>query len=431
MKGKATLILIDPQTGEEVRRVEEENLATEALERLLDIPRCGMYSVMDMPTILRNYLPIWKNLLGGIILLGSNVDENKATVSLPDGFIPVGTAGTAYSGTDTKRGSLNENESGEIDGGYRLVWDFGTDKANGEIRCIALTSRIFGNNGFDADSERSANLYCQLRDISTGNYAGVLPVAETTGFFVGSFEPNKYISAKWETDRLVFYRHTMPDPDALLLTDTSRNTDPAPEIAGQTALPFIPYFPWRFFDPERKILYFFQRRISADGSHDTVSYVGVSVEDYGIAASGSYTCDVYGSAAMAVYGGKMYRYRESYIEVMDMSGRVLDTIPVTAGSNGYFYVYDGHLCYGYSIGSAPYHARVGCSGVNGSFGCDGIPLFSTDVKPPYTLFTMRNTANSSVYLLVNSGYIATINNLADPLVKTDKHALKIIYEITN
>ena len=431
MKGKATLILLDPESGEEVQRIEENNMVTKAVERLLDIPRCTMFSIMNMPTILKNYLPIWNNLLGGVMLLGSNIDEDRNTITVPDGFVPIGTAGAPYSGTDTRRGTFNENESGEIDGGYRLVWDFGTDKANGVIRCIALTSRIFGNIGFDADSEWSANVYCQPTFFSTGS-SSLQPLLSANGYFAGNFEPNVYLSMNLDREKLTFIRHTLPDPDALTLTDTVRTSDPSAAAAGaEIELPFIPQMAKRFFDPETMLIYLFSRKISSDGTYDTIYYAGVDPITYEVKLSGSYTDEIYGDIGMAVYRGEIYRHRGSYIEVRTLSGSLLRTIPTTGGTDAYFYVYDGHLCYGYKVNSTPYHARVGCSEKNGLFGIDGIPLYSCDVKPPYTLFTIRTTVSSGVYLAVNAFYAATINNLADPLEKTEMHALKIIYDITN
>lgn len=45
--------------------------------------------------------------------------------------------------SDSTVGTYNENESGIIENGkgYRHVWDFGTDKSNGEISCICLTTK--------------------------------------------------------------------------------------------------------------------------------------------------------------------------------------------------------------------------------------------------------------------------------------------------
>lgn len=35
------------------------------------------------------------------------------------------------------------------------------------------------------------------------------------------------------------------------------------------------------------------------------------------------------------------------------------------------------------------------------------------------------------YLITAADYLATVNNLSEPLVKTSEHTLKITYDITN
>ena len=46
---------------------------------------------------------------------------------------------SAYTGTNTKRGSYNSNESGEITGGFRNVFDWSTSQGNGTIASVCLT----------------------------------------------------------------------------------------------------------------------------------------------------------------------------------------------------------------------------------------------------------------------------------------------------
>ena len=83
-----------------------------------------------------------------IMLFDENIEENPEIIFKPVNVNIVGHAGSAYSGTNVMRGSYNTNESGEIENGYRHVWDFGTDKANGTIKCLSLTSLNGGNNAY-------------------------------------------------------------------------------------------------------------------------------------------------------------------------------------------------------------------------------------------------------------------------------------------
>lgn len=430
MKGKATLILTDAESGEEVKRVEESNMVTDVPTKLLDIPRCGLFTMMNMPQIMNNFLPRYEKLFGGIMLLADNVGENKDIVSPPAGFSPVGTAGGVYSGTDTRRGTLNENECCPIDGGYRLVWDFGTDRANGVIKCIGLTSRVFGNIGFDAEREGSENVMCQPQYFANGTFSTGSPLIAASGVsFISNPEPNVYLGIKVSRTEVTFLRYTLPDPDAVTVSCTPK--DVTEEVAAVVTVPFIGDVNTRFYDPETNMLYLFRRDIIPGTDNDTLSYAGIDVGTFKLKISDSYTAPRYSWFYPAVYRGSIYRHMGDYIEVSDLNGAVKKRIPAAGGNNAYFYVYDGHLCYGFDISNIPYHARLDCAEVNGSCGYEGFPVYSSFIKPPYTLFSTRRLSQNSLHIVIHSGYMATINNLADPLEKTDRHALKIIYEITD
>lgn len=151
LKGKSTIQLFDAKTGKEVKRVENENMITNAISNILNVPLDFTY-YNGFKTIADTVLPIQTVGLAGLLIWDNTIPENADIVVPPANVREVGHAGDAYSGTNEYRGSYNSNESGEIDGGYRHVWDFGTDKANGEIKCLSLTSRSGGNCGYHYDS---------------------------------------------------------------------------------------------------------------------------------------------------------------------------------------------------------------------------------------------------------------------------------------
>ncbi len=150
MQGKAKIQLFDADTGRQVYEAEEKNLVTDAIKNIMSVPPA--YMMMGLPTaqFYGGISPVATALYGGIMLYGQTLTESKSNV-MPDMVNPpplVGHAGGNYSGTNVLRGNYNENESGQIEGGWRHVWDFATDKANGTIRCLALTSKHGGNSGF-------------------------------------------------------------------------------------------------------------------------------------------------------------------------------------------------------------------------------------------------------------------------------------------
>ena len=60
---------------------------------------------------------------------------------------------------------------------------------------------------------------------------------------------------------------------------------------------------------------------------------------------------------------------------------------------------------------------------------------SADIKPPYYAATIMTNLTRiydyNPYLVLAGNYLATINNLSEPIEKTSEHTLKITYDITN
>ena len=159
-KGLAKIELFE--NGKKVQEVVEENMFTNALDNVFNPRR---FLVMNEPEsdLLQNQ-NIKSNALAGVLLYENTIEENANTLYAPLDNPMTGCAGSSYSGADTRRGSFNSNESGFIDPedytkGYRWVFDFGTDKANGKIGCIALTSHHGGDVGYGAN--RCVNAYSQ------------------------------------------------------------------------------------------------------------------------------------------------------------------------------------------------------------------------------------------------------------------------------
>ena len=150
-KGETIIELTDVNTGKkEVHR--DTNMFTNALKYLYTLSgnTYGVHQHCDY------FFPPVKNLgtahaaLGGLLLFDENIDEDEETIFKPDGVDIVGHAGNvSTTSTVSTRGSLNTTES-SIDyekGIYKWVWDFATDKANGTIKCLSLTSGDYGYIG--------------------------------------------------------------------------------------------------------------------------------------------------------------------------------------------------------------------------------------------------------------------------------------------
>ena len=149
MKGHTKIELKDVNTGE-VKVVEEDNMVTSALKRLLFVNPLLANPVADYDST------IIGNLIGGILLFEDAIDEKINTCCVPAGnkMTARGVHGLAYSGVVTECGSFNVNESGlQEDGSVRLVYDFNSSQGNGQISCVSLTSKSGGKMGIGDNIE--------------------------------------------------------------------------------------------------------------------------------------------------------------------------------------------------------------------------------------------------------------------------------------
>ena len=140
IKGRATIQLFDEKTGEVVRELHEENMITNAVDTILNPPdyiEIGIDSDNDRSfNMLRDFAGnIADTAFRGVIVCSDKIPEDGNNMMLPWTNEEIGHAGIANTNTDTSIGTYNANESGRIENGkgYRHVWDFASDKANGEI----------------------------------------------------------------------------------------------------------------------------------------------------------------------------------------------------------------------------------------------------------------------------------------------------------
>ena len=149
-KGQTKIELFE--NGEKVGEVKDSNMMTNMLSKVLNPPRvvAGNVSSRDL---LQGLTPIYNTTLGGLLLYENTIYEDVEAEFSSVSNKCIGHAGGEYSGVQATRGTLNASETGYINKnekwrGYRYVWDFGTDKANGTISCACLTSKWGGNSGY-------------------------------------------------------------------------------------------------------------------------------------------------------------------------------------------------------------------------------------------------------------------------------------------
>ena len=154
LKGKTTFELTDVNTGEgEV--IEDTNMITNGLQDFL--ATYGYFGCDVLSNDKMGASSLWVNALGGLFLFDSRLEENVNNILMPAGVKMVGNGSynISNSGAVTELGSYNTSESGlQSDGSVKFVYDFSTQQANGTIACACLTSKIGGYIGMGNSNEK-------------------------------------------------------------------------------------------------------------------------------------------------------------------------------------------------------------------------------------------------------------------------------------
>lgn len=436
MHGKATLILTDKDTGRVVERREEHNLVTNALSSIFTLPNELGYCTASKPYF-NGYLPMYASILKGLVLFGEAIPENAGSYMLGGKYPFLATAGDNYSGADAMRGSFNENQSCEIENGYRFVWDFAPEKAVGTIRCLALTSHFCGNYGSPAVTA-PADSYFMINPTDLKNGINTqIPIIEannTNKFFLE--KGKRFYSYASGNNSVTIRKFRLPDLLAIKICD---KIEPVIESETQISLGFSPNAGTVFYDSTSERLYFTQSySYSQNGeSFYKVKYAAVNpVTGEKISETADWILTgALGNSGMKaiVFGGKLYMISpENKISVCSLSGTLERTIDFGLNAFYSFLEIDGRLAVDCKLTAAGRRCirfvNEPTTAISHSYN-QYYPIPSTSLTAPYCY--MQNPAGSSVYIAFRTDYLATINNLASPLVKTDRHALQVRYEITN
>ena len=140
-RGEVTIELTDGKGSREI--IKGHNMVTNALNYFYKTAGMTNPSAFN-PATRGNAI---YNLLGGVMLFDTALQESADVVKLPPGVKMIGNGARDIlnSGSPPELGSWNERESGEqVDGSIKLVWDFNNDQANGTIAAVSLSSHFGG-----------------------------------------------------------------------------------------------------------------------------------------------------------------------------------------------------------------------------------------------------------------------------------------------
>ena len=154
LKGTTKIELTNVKTGER-EVIEKDNLVTNAVASALSNPFLWqLRTVYSGSYVSGNILPLCPNLFGGILLYEDAIPEDVNQLYAQSTNKLVGySSNNVNDKTDIMRGSMNLNESGDLEdgSGYRFVFDFTTAQANGTISAVGLTSKFGGMAGFGSE----------------------------------------------------------------------------------------------------------------------------------------------------------------------------------------------------------------------------------------------------------------------------------------
>lgn len=161
IKGHSTIELRNITTGK-VEKYENDNMVTNAIYMFFQEIGAFNPSPYYNSEVFNNLIP---QLLGGLLLLDTPLQENANKIICPSGVKMVGNGSYNVSSGGqegvTELGTWNATESGfTSDGKYMLVWDFSNTQANcaqgQSIACACLTS---ANHGFIGEGNTNSGAY--------------------------------------------------------------------------------------------------------------------------------------------------------------------------------------------------------------------------------------------------------------------------------
>ena len=492
LKGKTKIQLFDAVTGKETACYEKTNMVTDAVARLLNGDRyggingtCPSVSAGNMVT------PVATSALGGIMLWGDNITEDVSNIMPPNSAenTLIGHAGTAYSGDNPLRGSYNGAESGVIEGGYRNVWDFNTDRANGTIKCVTLTSAGGGNSGFrpaydgdgilsspyhfnpsrigttmDNNTQVSGRLVnCTMPKYNSSQLVHFIARLSDGTFFVRQTSPSSNTTS-------AFYRVKLPDSaDISLTADLALPGSGASVIDGSAyeltniAAPYIfcadsTYF-YTGYPTNTRLLTVNKRLITTGEVLETFTLTipgQYSAMGFSAATDNNY---MYKLGHLQVFNEQLCLYADKYIHRYTLDGSYLETVSLNGmlGSSNYTNVYiyqlNGCMFLNSLSESSVTNSSVISAGTNGCCITDRWEITRavlcrdtgdyqccavTDFASHYPFVLVQGFYSKGSILGINTGYaetklfrpyLATINNLVSPIEKTSAQTMKIIYDI--
>lgn len=468
LKGKTTFELTDVNTGE-VEVIEDSNMITNGLQEFLRTYGYFGCDILSDGNVRTNSL--WVNLLGGLFLFDTALDEDVNNTFMPAGvkMIGNGSKDVSNSGAVTELGSYNATESGsQSDGSIKFVYEFNTAQANGNIACACLTSKVGGYIGMGNDSNRYLNDSYVLNAYRSDNnhycYSGIdgatndvrhilYPVySENAIYFTNPYNiiySSDYSSQHWSVTKKIQILKVRAgftgvgikarrDLRNIVATyDVNIPQDILDYMGTSTNYIFVSR------DSERNVYVIFNKnspgvinagafcwimKIDKDMKATACKFtnnVGVRLrlDHKYITFDGDYLWIYANDSPSYLYGIK-YSDSTQIIETGVIKGGNIFSL-YTIGKN-LIGLYSDYSCPTvYDVVNRTHRKPNGYMYVDD----DNVLIPFADKKGLYLQVSLMYTPNY-LYVMKDPRYLATINNLSEPVVKTASKTMKVTYTIT-
>lgn len=432
-KGHTKIELTDVISGK-TETYEHSNLVTNVVADNISY----MARITDYNTINNNFLPLYNSAMGGILLFQEKLTESTDNVMLPDNFENpiVGYASNdAYNGDDAKRGSKNGIESVITENGYKFVWDFSTSQANGNISSVALTSDVCGAAPYTYNNKISIMSLSSLNANITNDIITKVVDYDFNNSIALVFDPITTTQLSVKQIRIPINRIGIQTQLLAAETVSVDIYDLSKSMNNTNAL-------WIKGDDD----YYYA--IYANNSH-TANIIRISQNNFAVdttfgdtilLSNNNYYSVSKSYKNVAVLNGYMYiRYGKNLCKINLNDINDIKEFIFEKGSGALMLSTLGNNLYsGQYVFFNPGNSETTIKFIDRNALIDSQNWTSINAATAYKdvfLFLKENgvffsATSNNLYYGTTYNYLATINNLSTPIVKTSAQSMKITYTLT-
>ena len=457
LKGRTTIELTDVKTNKK-EVYESENMVTNAVPDIFKYnPSCLMYPVQYSSDSIfyKVMFPVSTKCYGGLLLFEEALKEDVDNYYAPSNNKVIGYAAQSVNDTENPlRGSINLQETKQLDNGYKFVWDFATSQANGKISALSLSHE-------DAGYAYYGHMYGNYRDVASINETGIIMEDNFMRIYLGmveAFPKENYFISIWpaqnKTLEIIKFKESFT---SLGLNDTIKNF--TNQKIEKTVLDMKDFYKnansWNescFFDGEDG---FYYGLVNASGDYDNSSRINkikISKKDYSFTVNTFVLENIQVKAfgAYPSFDNNMPKrtdnmvYRNGYVYTITKSGDKLVKFNLNNPVDVKLIDLGFKEEYNYRGNYRLYKLNDFIIGNRFSVDRDDVVRVKQNrtlylVNTPFIKFGSLLLGYGSYYdsgrylykvLFINTKYLGTINNLSTPILKTADKTMKITYTLT-